>query len=327
MFTGGTADRVDLYGGHCFSDAGSSACQTASTDLVIVPSLAGKIAEALRPQCGLHPVDRAQYHAGAEVAGLCTRGVVHRRHGTGGRRALLARIGFVDAAFRKEFSYIGLIVDRNRTDERAISGTGAYSFFQRVLERVGGREDRLSLPPYLRKPPSTSNASPCWTSLTKWRVRRDARRRHPTPFVWKTAPRITKGVFASMFDGEPARAQRAASTPSSGEPGPRERCDIEAPHQTRVPPRQGSAAVSLNGSFRKWRAFMAKRKARVMSDKEDPETLHPVRGRAFRAPHNPTFIKAVVAVDPVMTGRKSAVIEIPGSKSKKRREQKACQKE
>jgi hypothetical protein len=41
----------------------------------------------------------------------------------------------------------------------------------------------------------------------------------------------------------------------------------------------------------------------------------------------PTFIKAVVAVDPVLTGRKSAVIETPLSRSKKRRERKHAKKD
>ena len=64
---------------------------------------------------------------------------------------------------------------------------------------------------------------------------------------------------------------------------------------------------------------MAKRKARVMSDKEALKHYTPYED-ATPGSSNPTFIKAVVAVDPVLTGRKSAVIEIPGSKSKKRRE-------
>jgi len=71
--------------------------------------------------------------------------------------------------------------------------------------------------------------------------------------------------------------------------------------------------------------FMAKRKARVMSDKEALKHYTPYED-ATPGSSNPTFIKAVVAVDPVLTRSKSAVIEIPGSKSKKRRERKHAKK-
>ena len=41
----------------------------------------------------------------------------------------------------------------------------------------------------------------------------------------------------------------------------------------------------------------------------------------------PTFIKAVLAIDPVLTGRKSAVIKTPVSRSKKRQERRHAKKD
>jgi hypothetical protein len=41
----------------------------------------------------------------------------------------------------------------------------------------------------------------------------------------------------------------------------------------------------------------------------------------------PTFIKAVLAIDPVLTGRRSAVIKSPVSRSKKKRERRHAKKD
>jgi hypothetical protein len=86
---------------------------------------------------------------------------------------------------------------------------------------------------------------------------------------------------------------------------------------------------------------MAKRRTRMMSEKEALKHYTPLEGDlpastrgadarkmldAIRA-SKPTFIKAVVAIDPVLTGRKSAVIETPVSRSKKRRERKHVKKD
>jgi hypothetical protein len=86
---------------------------------------------------------------------------------------------------------------------------------------------------------------------------------------------------------------------------------------------------------------MTKRKPRTMSDDETLKHYTPLEGGppastrgvdarkmsdAIRA-SKPTFVKAVVAVDPVLTGRKSAVIENPLSRSKRRRERKDGKKD
>ena len=193
----GTADRVDLYGGQCSVTPDLRLAETASTDLVIVPSLAGNIAEGLRLNAAFIPLIRAQYHAGAEVAGLCTAALFIADTGLVGD-ARCSPHWFVDAAFRKEFSYIGLIVDRTAPDERAISGTGAYSFFHRVLERAGG----CAVASLCTATSEAAFNQQCQSVLTVAdEVTRAARyaaaseRRSS-----KAAARMTKGAFASMFE-------------------------------------------------------------------------------------------------------------------------------
>jgi transcriptional regulator GlxA family with amidase domain len=193
----GTTDRVDLYGGHCSVTPDLQLAETPSTGLVIVPSLAGNIAEGLRLNAAFIPWMRAQYHAGAEVAGLCTAALFIADTGLVGD-ARCSPHWFVDAAFRKEFSYIGLIVDRTAPDERAISGTGAYSFFHRVLERAGGRE----VASLCAASSEAAFNQQCQSVLTVAdEVARVARHavasERPSS---KTAPRMTMGAFTSMFE-------------------------------------------------------------------------------------------------------------------------------
>jgi hypothetical protein len=81
---------------------------------------------------------------------------------------------------------------------------------------------------------------------------------------------------------------------------------------------------------------MAKRKKRAMSKKDvlkhytayDNVPLSGAPGADARKMldqilgSKPAFIKAVLAVDPILTGRKSVVIRAPATKSKTRRERK-----
>ncbi len=109
------------------------------------------------------------------------------------------------------------------------------------------------------------------------------------------------------------------------------------------PPRRNSGGVLIETVFTGGESIlpMAKRRTRMMSEKETLKHYTPFEGAppastcsadarrildGLRA-SKPTFIKAVVAVDPVLTGRKSAVIETPASRSKKRRERKHGKKD
>jgi hypothetical protein len=112
---------------------------TGGTDLVIVPALAGNIAEELQYNAAFIPWMRERYHAGAEIAGLCTSALFIAHTGLISDEHCSAD-WFVDAAFRREFAHINLIVHRAAPDERAIHSAGSYFFLHRSLKRSAGRE-------------------------------------------------------------------------------------------------------------------------------------------------------------------------------------------
>ena len=199
----GTTNPVDLYGGRFSVRPDLRLAETGSTGLVIVPALAGNIAEGLRRNAAFIPWIRERYYAGAEIAGLCTAALFIADTGLVGDEHCSPH-WFVDAEFRKEFSHIGLIVDRTAPDEGAISGTGAYSFFQRVLQRAGGQEVAAVC--------SVSSEAifnrQCQSVLTISDVRaRGAQYAGTrTRSVGKAASaRMTMGQFASRFEGNGRR--------------------------------------------------------------------------------------------------------------------------
>lgn len=99
--------------------------------------MAGSLAEGLGHNAACIPWIQERYRAGAEIAGLCTAALFIADAGLVSDEHCSAH-WFVDAAFRHEFSHINLMIDRTAPAEAAISSTGAYSFFQRLLERAGG---------------------------------------------------------------------------------------------------------------------------------------------------------------------------------------------
>jgi transcriptional regulator GlxA family with amidase domain len=194
----GATNHVDLYGGRFSVRPDLRPAESGSTGLVIVPALAGNIAEGLRHNAAFIPWIREQYHAGAEIAGLCSAALFIADTGLVGDEHCSPH-WFVDAGFRTEFSHISLLVDRNAPDERAISGTGAYSFFQRVLQRAAGEE----VASVCAASSETIFNRQCQSVLTisdvRTRDRQDAATQSRSGA--KTAPaRMTMGQFASMFD-------------------------------------------------------------------------------------------------------------------------------
>jgi putative intracellular protease/amidase len=134
----GPASHVELYGGRDWVRPDLRLGETDSTDLVIVPALAGNLADGVNRNPACIPWIQEQYRGGAGVAGLCTAALFIARTGLISDEHCSAH-WFVDEAFRNEFSHINLTVDRAARTEGAISSTGAYSFFQQLLERAGGQ--------------------------------------------------------------------------------------------------------------------------------------------------------------------------------------------
>jgi putative intracellular protease/amidase len=134
----GATPRVELYGGRFFLRPDLRLAETHSTDVVIVPAMAGNLADAVECNVACISWIQERYRGGAEVAGLCTAALFITGSGFLGDEHCSGR-WFVDAAFRNEFSYMSLMVDRTTPPEGAISNTGAYSFFDCLLERSGGQ--------------------------------------------------------------------------------------------------------------------------------------------------------------------------------------------
>lgn len=140
----GTAHHADLYGGRFSARPDLKLAEVAATDLIIVPALAGSIAEGLRENAAFIPWMREQYRTGAEIVGLCTgaffladTGLISDRH--------CSAHWFVEGAFRKEFSQINLVAERTVMDAEAIcSNGGAYSFIRMLMHRVAGRRAALA---------------------------------------------------------------------------------------------------------------------------------------------------------------------------------------
>jgi transcriptional regulator GlxA family with amidase domain len=140
----GIARHADLYGGRFSAKPDLKLAEVTATDLVIVPALAGNIAEGIRKNAALIPWIKEQYRTGAEIAGLCTgaffiadTGLISDQH--------CSAHWFVEAAFRKEFSQINQVAERTVGDGEAISSNGgAYSFIQKLLECVAGRQAALA---------------------------------------------------------------------------------------------------------------------------------------------------------------------------------------
>jgi len=132
----GATPRVELYDRRAALTPDLRLEDTHSTHLVIVPALAGNLADAVAHNGACLRWIQEQYRGGAEVAGLCSAALLISDAGLLDDEHCSAR-WYVDATFRNEFSHMNLPVDRTAPPEGAISDTGAYSFFQCVLERTG----------------------------------------------------------------------------------------------------------------------------------------------------------------------------------------------
>lgn len=139
----GIARHADLYGGRSSAKPDLKLEEVAATDLVIVPALAGNIAEGIRKNAAFIPWIKEQYRTGAEIAGLCTGAFFIADTGLIGDRHCSAH-WFVEAAFRKEYSQINLLAEKTVVDGEAISSSGgAYSFIRTWLESVAGTQAAL----------------------------------------------------------------------------------------------------------------------------------------------------------------------------------------
>ena len=139
----GLADSITLNEGLYTINVGHNISDVSETDLIIIPALQGDLAESLEKNRAFIPWIIKNYMQGAEVASLCVgafmlaaTGLVNGKQCSTHWRA--------EAAFRKLFPEVNLVVEKILTDEDGIySSGGAYSSTNLILylvEKFAGRD-------------------------------------------------------------------------------------------------------------------------------------------------------------------------------------------
>ena len=140
-----SASTADLYGGHFVVKPDLTLAEVAATDLAIIPAMAGNIAEAIKKNPAFVPWIKKQYRAGSEIAAMCTgalfiadTGLIHEKR--------CSSHWFVDATFRKQYSQINSLAEKTAVVAAGTihSGSGAWLFLQKLLERVAGKKAALA---------------------------------------------------------------------------------------------------------------------------------------------------------------------------------------
>ena len=140
----GGASTADLYGGRCVAKPDLTLAEAATTDVAIIPAMAGNVAEAIKNNSAFIPWIREQYQGGCEIAGLCTgasfiidAGLIRERY--------CSWHWFVDATFRKQYQQINSLAEEAAAAPECIHGdSGAWLFLQTLLERVVGKKAALA---------------------------------------------------------------------------------------------------------------------------------------------------------------------------------------
>lgn len=133
----GNARTVALYGGQFVVEPDLTLAEVAGTDLVIVPAMAGNIAEAVGNNSAFLPWIQKQFRAGAEMVGLCTgvffladAGLIHEED--------CCWRWFVDPEFRTQYTQINCLAHRAAVAAKSVHTEGAWAFFEKWLQRVMG---------------------------------------------------------------------------------------------------------------------------------------------------------------------------------------------
>ena len=213
----GATSRVELYDGRASLTPDVRLEDAHSTDLVIVPGAGRQSCRRRGPQPRMHSVDRGAVPAAAPKWPACAPPHCSSRTlGCSVTNTVPAR-WFVDATFRNEFLYMNLMVDRTAPPEGAISDTGAYSFFQCVLDRTGGQ----ALASMSSAAFETVFNRQCQSVLSIIDGRILAGRKmpeHQSASGDVAHPSVTAARFASMFQPKSARAGRPLGLGNLGRP-------------------------------------------------------------------------------------------------------------
>lgn len=136
----GMAPRADLYGGIISVMPDLTLADAPSSDLIIIPALAGDMSKCLESNAAFIPWMKEQYKMGAEIASLCTGAFLSAATGLmdGSKRTTH---WFVAADCRNAFCQIKLGSERMIMKESRIhSRRGAYAFFNLLIKKCAGAE-------------------------------------------------------------------------------------------------------------------------------------------------------------------------------------------
>jgi transcriptional regulator GlxA family with amidase domain len=136
----GKARRAGLYGGIFSVMPDLTLAEAPTTDLIIIPALAGDISKGLKCNSAFIPWIKEQYKMGAEIAGLCTGVFLLATTGlmNGGKRT---PHWFVAADCRKAFCQIKLGAERMIMKETRIhTRHGAYFSLSLLIKKFAGAE-------------------------------------------------------------------------------------------------------------------------------------------------------------------------------------------
>jgi transcriptional regulator GlxA family with amidase domain len=131
---------VNLYGGHFTLRPNRLFRDDFRSSLILIPALAGNIAESVESNEGLKEWTKQQYRGGAEIAFLCTS--VFLLPATGLlQNSQCKKEWFVSEEFRQQFRQVNLIVEKAVIDEELIhTNGGAYSFINEIICREADKE-------------------------------------------------------------------------------------------------------------------------------------------------------------------------------------------
>jgi transcriptional regulator GlxA family with amidase domain len=136
----GATSHVELYGLQFSVRPPYTVDDRCESDLVIIPALAGHIADALKKNQALIPWIRHQFERGAEIAGVCTGAFLLAGTHLLDEAACRKR-WFVSPDFRRRFSQVNGVAENIILEEKAIRTTrGAYTFIHELLEKFASPE-------------------------------------------------------------------------------------------------------------------------------------------------------------------------------------------
>lgn len=196
----GAGYPTSLYGGLYSVRPDRDLTTAVAADVVIVPALAGDIAEGLKRNAAGVVWLKEQYRAGAEIAALCTGAFFIAETGLIGDARRSGR-WFVDATFKKQFAQINLLGEGAAAEEDEVcSSGGAYGFIQRMVESAAGKEIAAACADMFAAPFNRECQSVVTVSNTRGRETTRLPSEGRQPLESDSKATLTRQQFAALFE-------------------------------------------------------------------------------------------------------------------------------